>query len=474
MAEKTSPDLVRGLGPWAATAIVIGTMVGTGIFIVPGAMARDAGSVPVVFLAWLAGGVLSLFGALTYAELGAAMPEAGGEYVYLRRSFGEVPAFLFGWTCSILGRPCSCATIAAGLLRFVSFLVPAVAVPLFTWQMALPFQAEPYTFAFAPAQLLCVLVLLSVTLVNYLGVRVGGHVQVVLTVIKVAVVAAVIAIGFALGEQGGASAAAAAPVLRTASFSGFFVALVAALWAYDGWGHLASVGSEIAHPQRNIPRSLLWGVGLVILLYVLVNAVCFYVLPFETVANSQTVVSDMIALVAGVQSAHWLTIAMILCALGALNSTILTGARVPYAMARDGLFFSAARTIDRRFHTPGGALIFQGILASALALTGTFEELYSLYIFAQSIFFILATASVFALRRREPLLHRPYRTWGYPVVPALFLVGTSILTLNLLWTRPVRSGIGLAFIVLGLPFYRHWRRTAARAGRTSPRTPAEV
>jgi basic amino acid/polyamine antiporter, APA family len=464
------PELVRGLGAWAAVAVVIGTMIGTGIFIVPGAMARDAGSLGLVFLVWVVGGVLSLFGALTYAELGAALPEAGGEYAYLRRGFSEVWAYLDGWMHSIVGRPCSIATIAAGLLRFVSFLVPSVATPLFVWHIAVPLQAQPYEFVFTPAQIYAVGAIAIVTFVNYLGVRLAGLVQVVLTAIKIGAVLAVVVLGFALGGgmnpwQSLTSGSSAATV------GGFFTALVAALWAYDGWNNVSLVGSEITNPQRNIPLALVGGVIVVGVLYILTNAVCFYVLPFDLVARSTTVASDVLDIVVGRRAAAWLTVGMILCALGTLNSSILSGARVPYAMARDGIFFRVTADIHPRFRTPAGALVFQGVLAAVLALSGTFEDLYSLFIFAQWIFYGLAAASVFGLRKREPDLERPYRTWGYPLVPAAFVAGSLALTLNLWLARPVRSSIGLVLILCGLFFYRHWRR---ERGAGVPEVPAQT
>jgi APA family basic amino acid/polyamine antiporter len=243
-----------------------------------------------------------------------------------------------------------------------------------------------------------------------------------------------------------------------ATLAGFLTAMVGALWAYDGWSNVNLVGSEVINPQRNIPRALVGGVAMVGALYLIITAACFYVLPFGAVAASTHVASDVLEKITGHGAASWLTIAMIVCALGTLNSSILSGARVDYAMARDHIFFRAAAGIHPKYRTPAGALIFQGCLAAVLALTGTFEDLYSLFIFAQWIFYALATASVFWLRRNEPELPRPYRTWGYPVVPALFLAGAFALTVNLWIQRPVRSTAGLALILFGLVFYRHWRQ----------------
>jgi APA family basic amino acid/polyamine antiporter len=454
-------DLVRGLGAWAAAAIVVGTMIGTGIFLKPAEMAREGKSALIVFAAWVVGGVLSLFGALSFGELGASIPEAGGEYAYLRRGFGPAWGFLFGWMHSIVGRPASAASIAAGLLRFWGFLMPAVAAPIFTWHMSLPWVGRPYDFVFTRAQPLAVIAIVLITSINYLGVRLGGQVQVALTIIKIAAVLAVVVFGFALSHGSGTHFEPLLPAsLGLGTLGGFLAALAAGLWAYDGWEDLNLVGSEVQHPQRNIPRALVGGVVLVGGIYLLFSAVCFYVLSFGAVAGSPHVGSDVVEKFAGRNAAQWMTLAMVISALGSLNSSILSGARVPYAMARDGIFFRVAASIHPRFRTPGGALVFQGVLTSLMVLTGTFEELTSLFIFAAWIFYGLAVVAMFRMRRTEPDMPRPYRTWGYPWVPGLFVLGALALTVSLWLERPVRSSIGLLLILLGLLFYRRWRREA--------------
>ena len=234
--------------------------------------------------------------------------------------------------------------------------------------------------------------------------------------------------------------------------------MAAALWAYDGWANLTMVGSEVENPGRNIPRSLFAGVVVVCALYLSMSAVCFYVLPFAKVAASQFVAADVVAKAIGHSVASWVTIAMMICALGSINSSILTNARVDYAMARDGLFFSVVRGVHPKFLTPVRALTFQAIFASVLALTGTFEQLFNLYVFAQWIFYGLQTAGVIWLRHKEPDMPRPYRTWGYPVLPILFVIGAAALTVNILIQSPVRSTIGLALILSGLIFYARWRK----------------
>jgi basic amino acid/polyamine antiporter, APA family len=462
--------LVRGLGSWAAAAIVVGTMIGTGIFLKPSEMAGDGKSTAVVFAAWIAGGLLSLFGALSYAELGASIPEAGGEYAYLRRGLGPAWGFLFGWMHSIVGRPASAAAIAAGLLRFWGFLDPAVAAPLYTFHFRVPFFAQAHSqFVFTWAQPLAVGALIFMTFINYLGVRFGGQVQVALTFLKVFAVLAVIILGFALAHGGPANFRPVLPSsIGWSTLGGFLGALAAALWAYDGWEDLNLVGSEVSDPQKNIPRALVWGVLFVAVIYIFFSAVCFYALPFGAVAASQHVASDVVASFAGRGAALWITFAMVISALGTLNSSVLSGARVDYAMARDGLFFGLAAKVHRRFRTPGNALVFQCCLASAMALSGTFEDLTSLFIFATWIFYGLSVVAMFRLRRIEPSLPRPYRAWGYPLFPALFILGALALTVSLWIARPLRSTIGLGLILSGLIFYRYWRDKASR------RQPADV
>jgi basic amino acid/polyamine antiporter, APA family len=453
-------ELVRGLGAWSSAAIVVGTMIGTGIFLKPAEMAREGRYVSVVFAAWIVGAILSLFGALSFAELGAAIPEAGGEYAYLRRGFGPAWGFLFGWMHSIVGRPASTSSIAAGLVRFLAFLLPVVATPIFTLHIAIPGLTgwfKPYDFVFTWEQPLAVVWLALMTGVNYLGVRLGGAVQVFLTAIKIVSVAIVIGVAFSAAGVGPHTTDPMWPsALNAGVFRAFLAALAAALWAYDGWEDLNLVGSEVENPQRNFPVALVGGVSLVAVIYLLFSAACLKILPFASVASSQHIASDVVQHVAGAGAAAWVTVAMVISAVGSMNSSVLSGARVPYAMARDGIFFRVAGGIHPKYRTPGRALIFQGTLACLMALTGTFEELSNLFIFAAWIFYGLAVVALFRMRRTEPDLPRPYRCWGYPWVPGIFVAGALALTVNIWLERPGRSSIGLLIILAGLPFYRWW------------------
>jgi APA family basic amino acid/polyamine antiporter len=454
---------VRGLGLWAATAIVIGDTIGTGIFLVSSDMARAAGSTTLVFAAWIAGGLIVLFGAFCYAELGAAFPKAGGPFVYLSRGLGPLWGYLFGWMSSFLDRPVAMAGLAAGFLRLMGFLFPVVSTPLFSGHVG------TYEFTFTAAQPLAALVVIIVTAINYLNVKTGGAIQVLLTCMKVGTIVVIVVAGVLFGGHR-AIEAAAAPAAATwgwGTIGALLTALVPAMWAYNGFNDLGDLGEEIVHPQKNIPLAILLGLFTVGSLYMLANVVYFHTLTFAEIASSQHVASDVVRSFAGSPGAAWLTVAMAVSALGALHVVVMTGARIPYAMARDGVFFQFARRIQPSFHTPSGSLIFLGCAATLLTLTGTFEELYSLFVFAVWIFFALTAVALLRLRKTEPDLVRPYRAWGYPWTPLIFLLAAIALTVNLWMVRPVRSSIGLLVIAAGIPFFYHWRKSSAGSAEKS-------
>jgi APA family basic amino acid/polyamine antiporter len=456
------PELVRALGLWSATAIVIGAMVGQGIFLYTSQMARDVGSTTGVLAVWLTGGVVVFFGALCYAELGAAMPAAGGDFVYLSRGLGPMSGFLYGWTRAFLMTPASLATIAAGLSRFAGFLLPSIATPILVWQISGLSRAQPYQFTLTTAQLLAGAVIAVMAIINYFGVRTAGRIQIILTGLKVAAVIIIIALGLTRGVVGGIISAHLGAPLTLKAGGSFLVALVPAMAGYNGFQYLGIVGGEIVNPQKNIPRAAILGLLSVVALYLLINLAYFRVLTFSQVTQSQHIASDVVARVAGQRGAWWITIAMIISALGALHVGFLTGPRVPYAMAREGQFFRFAGRIQPQLHTPSGALLFQGCMTTLLVLTGTFEELYSLSIFSVWLFFLLTAVALIRLRIKEPNLPRPYRVWGYPWTPLLFASAALAMTANLWWARPGRSSAGLAIILLGIPFFNYWQRRDVR------------
>jgi APA family basic amino acid/polyamine antiporter len=445
--------LVRGLTLRSAAAIVVGDTIGTGVFLVSSDMARAVGSTRLVFVAWIVAGLVVLFGAFCYAELGAAFPKAGGSYNYLNEGLGPLWGFLFGWMSSFLERPVGIATLAAGFLRFAGFIFPAVATPLFTTHIG------SYEFAFTLAQPLAALVVVAVTAVNYLSVRFGGGVQILLTSLKVGAIVLIILGGFFLGKPVAQAAAIAAP-FGFGTIVAILTAMVPAMWALNGFNDLGDLGEEIIEPGKNIPRAIILGLLGVGTLYLLANVVYFRVLSFADVARSQHVASDVVQVLAGPHGAAWLTVAMAISAFGALHVVILTGARIPFAMARDGVFFSFAGRVHPKFRTPSGSLIFLGALGAVLALTGTYEELYSLFVFAVWIFFALNAIALLRLRAKQPNLNRPYRAWGYPATPLIFLTAAIALTVNLWMVRPVRSTLGLLVILAGVPFFYYWRKSS--------------
>src|SRR5579872_838682 len=460
--DSARSGLVRGLGLRSATAIVIGETIGTGVFLVTSDMARVVGTASLVFAAWIIGGLIVLFGAFCYAELGAAFPQAGGPYVYLSRGLGPLWGFLFGWMSSFLERPVAMATLAAGCIRFVGFLCPVVAAPLFTCRIG------SYNFAFTTAQPLAALVVAAVTALNYFSVEMSGAIQVLLTALKIGTIAVIIAGGLFIGVKH-SHEFAPSPSLTFGTIGALLTARVPAMWAYNGFNDLGDLGEEVLNAQKNIPRAIILGLLTVGGLYLMANVTYFHVLPFASVAASQYLASDVVQAFAGVRGADWLTVAMALSALGALHVVVLTGARIPFAMARDGVFFRFASRVHPSFRTPSGSLIFLGSVAALLALTGTFEELYSLFVFAVWIFFSLVAIALMRLRHKEPNLNRAYRVWGYPVTPLIFLAAAVALTINLWMIRPVRSSLGLVVILAGIPFFYRWRSRSGNQFFQAPR-----
>jgi APA family basic amino acid/polyamine antiporter len=455
--NKAGPGLIRALGLWSTIAVIVGSMIGQAVFLVASDMARELGSPTMVLVVWIIGGIIVLFGAFCYAELGAALPQVGGDYVYLSRGLSPICGFLFGWTSSIIMRPCSAAIIAAGLLRFTSFLFPAVTSPIFSLSIVMPFTSETSHFTLTVAQLLATAAIIFVMGINYLGVRSAGQFQVLLTSLKVMTLLGIVVLGLAFGKFHGTEPAfIESPTHGT--IGAFLTALVPVMLAYNGFQMLGPLGGEICNPQRNIPRAAIFGTVSVIGLYVLVNWTYFRILGFSRVAESQYVASAATAQVLGGAGAQWATIAMMLSAFGTLHASFLVSPRIPYAMAADGCFFSFARRIQPSFHTPSGALIFQGCVAILLVLTGTYQDLYSLNMFAVWAFFVLVAMSLIRLRRKEPNLSSRYRLWGYPWTPLAFSAAAAGISINLWLVRPVRSTIGLTIILLGIPFFHFWRR----------------
>ena len=447
---KSRPELARDLKLSHAGAVVVGTIIGSGIFLVPQEMMQAVGSARVVYLAWVVGGLLSFFGALTYAELGAMKPQAGGEYVYVRDAYGPLAAFLYGWTWFLIAKPASIATVTTGLVRTLATFP------------ALSFFARPFfsagSFAVTWGQLVAIAATILITGLNYIGIRRAGDFQFVFTLLKVAIILGIVVVGFSY--KGGTWANFATGFAGAkGGLAGFFAALVAALWAYDGWNDLTMVAGEIRNPQRNIPLALIWGVATVGGLYILVNAAVQYAMPAAAVAAAARPAADTVALVFGGRGAALVSIGIAISMLVTLNGTTMSGARVPYAVARDGYFFKALAEVHPRFHTPSVALVVQAILSIVLLLGGgNFRQFFSLAIFAEWLFYMIAGSTIFVFRRRDPNADRPYRVLGYPVIPALFIAASSVL-LYFTFTNNLRySAEGCAAILAGVPVFYFFAR----------------
>ena len=446
---STPPELARDLGVSHAWAVVVGTIIGSGIFLVPAEMMQAVGTAKLVYLAWLVGGLLSFFGALTYAELGAMKPQAGGEYVYVHDAYGPLSGFLYAWTWFVIAKPGSIATLTTGLVRILGTF------SMFSF-FANDILARPFHVTWG--QLVAIAATILISLLNYVGIKKAGEFQLVFTILKVAMILVIVVVGFSYsgggwGNFGGSYSGSKGGI------AGFFAALVAALWAYDGWNDLNMVAGEIRRPERNIPIALIFGVATVGALYILVNAAVQYVLPANAMAISQRPASDALALVLGHFGAGIVSAGMALSIIVAMNGTIMSGARVPYAVARDGYFFSSLAQVHPRFRTPSVAIIVQAVLAIILLLLGgNFRQLFSLTIFSEWLFYMISGSTIFVFRHREPNAARPYKVWGYPLVPGLFVLASAVL-LYYTFTDNVRnSAMGSLVILAGVPLFYYFSR----------------
>ena len=452
--NHSRPELARDLKLSHAGAIVVGTIIGSGIFLVPTEMMQAVGSARVVYLAWVVGGLLSFFGALTYAELGAMKPQAGGEYVYVRDAYGPLAGFLYSWTWFLIAKPASIATITTGLVRILeTFPVFSFFSHTFYSNASID---HPFTLTYG--QLVAIGATLLISWLNYIGVRRAGEFQFLFTLLKVAIILGIVAVGFSY--RGGTWANFATEFAGAkGGVAGFFAALVAALWAYDGWNDLNMVAGEIRNPQRNIPLSLIWGVATVGALYILVNAAVQYVLPAAAVAGSERPASDAVALVLGRAGASLVSAGMAISMLVTLNGTIMSGARVPFATARDGYFFKAIAEVHPRFHTPSVSIVVQcGLAIVLLLLGGSFRQFFTLAIFAEWLFYMIAGSTVFVFRHRDPKAERPYRVWGYPVVPAVFVLASAELLRRTFTGNLKSSAAGCLAILAGVPVFYFFAR----------------
>jgi APA family basic amino acid/polyamine antiporter len=488
------PGLVRALGLWDTTLLVIGLVVGSAVFMVtggPGGVASLLPSPGALLLAWVAGGIVSFAGALVFAELGAALPQAGGQYVFLREAYGDLVGFLYGWVLFTVIHTGTLAALAVGYAEYFGAFVPAIGTGNVLATIPLPLAGR--TLAISAGQLNAVFVIALLSVVNYFGVKEGSVFQGIVTVMKIASFAGFIVLGAAVGRGGlghfvpffdavAAAAPAAAPPADVppaapdaaqaaagpaampdtapagASFASFVLAMVAMLWAYEGWNNITFTAGEVKDPQRNIPLSLVFGMSAITLLYVLMNVMYVYALPVGEMIATPRIGETAAERLFGAAGGRAMSLAVLVSVFGCISATVISGPRVFYAMARDGLFFRGMAEVHPRHRTPARAILWQGVWSSALCLSGTYGQLFTFVIFAAVLFYALAGASVIVLRARHPEWPRPYRTWGYPFTPLLYVAMCVVVLANTLRSQPVESGIGLGILALGLPAYFHWRR----------------
>jgi APA family basic amino acid/polyamine antiporter len=450
------PELVRRLGAWDGALITIGSVLGTGIFITTGDMAKVLPSPSLILLAWALGGLITLTGALTVAELGAMFPRAGGQYQYLKEAYGPLWGFLFGWTCFFVIMSGGIATLAVGFGVYLGSFLPFFSIEnvLFTTAVG-----PAWTWSVNGGQLAGALAIVFLTAINYLGLREGTLVQNVVTVVKIGSIVALAVVGM-LVPAPVAEPFATAPMPSSGLLGAFGVAMIAVIWSYDGWYGFAFLGGEVKRPERNLPVGLISGTIVITVLYLLTSLVYIRALPITAMAETSRIGETAAAVLFGPFAARLVSLAVVISTFGCISATVLYAARGYLPMAQDGLFFRSLSRIHPRYRTPAACLLAQGAWAAALTFSGTYEQLYTYVVFALFLFHALTGAAVMVLRRTRPDAERPYRTWGYPVVPIVFVVAASALLVNTLVEKPMESLFGLFLVALGIPAFLWWRRKA--------------
>jgi APA family basic amino acid/polyamine antiporter len=486
---KKPVALLREIGLIAAVAFAIGSVIGSGIFKKPGLMASQLESPPLLLAVWIVAGLMTLFGVLSIAEISGMFPEAGGQYVYFNKSYGDFAGYLYGWAVFIVIQTGSIASIAYVFSDSLGyfFKFPRLGAAWEAFALHIPGLGSITPFKFIGLKGCTIMLILFLTVINYLGVRFGSAIQVVFTALKIAVILAIVALAFTLGDGSLSnltqsalpSGGGASPV-----FLAFIVAMAGAFWAYDGWINITYVAGEIKQPQKNLPRAMVIATATFISVYLLINLAYFYIIPAkvmgakylaaEATGQSYLVATDVVSSFLGGWGGSLIAIAIMISTFGTTNGTLMMSARVYYAMAREKLFFRKLQDVHPRFRTPGPSLIVQGIWTSVLILSGTFDQLTDMLIFVSWIFYAAAAFSVIVLRRKMPDHERPYRVWGYPVVPVLFIVFAMIYIAFTLYSdisnfssgrAPlINSLMGLLLVAAGIPGYLFWKRRKNREG----------
>ena len=443
------PDegLIRALGLGSAVLFVLGSVIGSGIFLTTGVMAAVLPSPGLILLAWAAGGVIALSAGLTYAEMAAMYPRSGGVYVYLREAFGPMLAFLYGWAALLIFFSGGIAAVAVGFADYVSYFAPALSPARILWSVQTPIG----TWTVSAAQIVAVVSIAALAWINYVGVRSGNRVNVALTLAKVLGLSSLPILALIAANASPQWTPLAANVPRP--LAGFGIAMIAVLWANDAWYCVTWIAGEMRDPRRDLPRALIIGISLLTGIYLAVNVAYLYALPMSELRGVTRVGERAAAALAGTSGARFVALTVVISTFGCNAAAILAGARLLFAMARDGVFLPVAARVHTRYRTPHIAIVALAGWASLLALSGTYEQLFTYVMFASSLLHTIGAYGVFRLRRLRPDLPRPYRVWGYPVVPIVYMLASGAFVVNTLIERPRESIAGLGFLALGVPVY---------------------
>ncbi len=449
-------ELARKLGLFDSTMVVVGNVIGSGIFLTTGIMATYIPSPGWILLAWIGGGLITLTGALTYSELGVLFPEAGGQYVYLKEAYGPLIGFLFGWITFLIYMTGSIAALSVAFSEYLGIFLPSMSDMVST---EIHLFNQYIHIGISVGQLVAVGIILVLSLVNYLGLVLGKTLLNIVTVIKIGALLALVFLGLTLG-RGGSFALNINPegVSFGRLLAGFGVALISVTWAFDGWNNLNFVAGEIKNPRRNLPFALIIGITAILFLYALINIVYLYALPVNEMAGEIRVAEKAVSVLFGTTSGALISIVVLISIFGTLNGSILAAPRVYYSMAKDRLFFKKAAEVHPRFRTPGFAIIAQAVWSSILALSGTFEQLITFVIFISILFWIAGAAAIFTLRRKYPEREGSYKTWGYPLIPMIYILTLSGILINTLFEKPVESFAGIVIMIAGVPVYYFWNK----------------
>jgi len=454
--SRSQGSLRREMNMFDAAMLLFGSVVGTGIFLVTGDIALSAPAPGWILLGFAIAGLIAMTGGLAIGELGAMLPKAGGLYVYLKEAFGPAAGFLFGWAFFLILWNGGNAAVAVAFAEFLSFFFPFLSTQNMIFTLPLP----GFEWQVSYGQVVAVMAVAGLTMLHYYGLKLGVFVQNILTGFKILAIAILVLLGFTIGNGGNLHMSG---MFSTAQFemhwlSAIGIALIACMWSYDGWYSLSYMGGEIKNVKRNLPLGNIFGILAVTIIYIAVNLVYFYALPMDEIAGTTRIGEAAAAALFGPAGAMLISALMVFSAFATLNAGIISGPRVTYAMADDKLFFRKLADIHPRYNTPGPSIILQGVVISILCLSGTYKDLYELVAFAWFIFFFLTGLSLFVLRWKQPDLPRPYRAWGYPVTPAIFVIVSGALFVNTIAHDPVKSILALVIILTGLPVYIFWKR----------------